>query len=65
VIPITIGSILEADARRAGYESRQALVEELNEQTDGKVYRIEGARSKPIRASRCENRCRTLMASTR
>ena len=41
VIPITIGSILEADARRAGYESRQALVEELNEQTDGKVYRIE------------------------
>ena len=41
VIPITIGSILEADARRAGYDSRQALVEELNEQTDGKVYRIE------------------------
>ena len=41
VIPITIGSILEAEARRAGYESRQALVEELNEQTDGKVYRIE------------------------
>jgi len=41
VIPITIGTILEADARRAGYESRQALVEELNEQTDGKVYRIE------------------------
>jgi hypothetical protein len=41
VIPITIGSILEADARRAGYESRQALVEELNEQTDGKLYRIE------------------------
>ena len=41
VIPVTIGSILEADARRAGYESRQALVEELNERTDGKVYRIE------------------------
>ena len=41
VIPITIGSILEADARRAGYESRQALVDELNERTDGKVYRIE------------------------
>jgi len=41
VIPITIGSILEAEARRAGYESRQALVEELNEQTDGKLYRIE------------------------
>jgi len=41
VIPITIGSILEADARRADYESRQALVEELNEQTDGKLYRIE------------------------
>ena len=41
VIPITIGSIVEADARRAGYESRQALVEELNERTDGKLYRIE------------------------
>ncbi len=41
VIPITIGSVLEADARRAGYESRQALVEELNERTDGELYRIE------------------------
>ena len=34
-------SISNADARRAGYESREALVEELTERSDGKIYRIE------------------------
>ena len=41
VIPITIEGILEEDARRAGYESRRALLDELNDRTDGKLYRIE------------------------
>jgi hypothetical protein len=34
-------SISNADAQRAGYESREALVEELTERSDGKIYRIE------------------------
>ena len=41
VTPVTMAGISDADARRAGYPSRQALVEELNERTDGTLYRIE------------------------
>jgi hypothetical protein len=41
VSPIASEDISEADARRAGYESREALVHELSERTDGKLYRID------------------------
>lgn len=41
VIPIAMEDVSEADARRAGYESREALVHELTERVDGKLYRIE------------------------
>lgn len=37
---VTLESISNADARRAGYERREALVEELAER-DGELYRIE------------------------
>jgi hypothetical protein len=33
--------ISSADAKRAGYDSRDSLVAELNERTEGQVYRIE------------------------
>jgi hypothetical protein len=38
---VSLESISDADARRAGYESRETLVEELTERSDGKIYRIE------------------------
>ena len=38
---VSLESISNADARRAGYESREALVEELTERSDGEIYRIE------------------------
>jgi hypothetical protein len=41
VSPVAIDDISEAESRRAGYESRAALIEDLNERTDGRVYRIE------------------------
>ncbi len=41
VSPVTLESISNTDARRAGYESRQALVDELTDRSDGKLYRIE------------------------
>jgi hypothetical protein len=41
VSPVAMDDISEADARRAGYENRRALVDELTERTDGKLYRIE------------------------
>jgi len=41
VSPVSMDDISEADARRAGYANRQALVEELTERIDGKLYRIE------------------------
>ena len=41
VTPVTMAGISDADARRAGYPSRQALVEDLNERTGGTLYRIE------------------------
>ncbi len=37
----TLSRISAADAKRAGYESREALVEELQRRTDGELYRIE------------------------
>ena len=40
--------ITDADARRAGYASRQALREELAGRTEGTLYRIElGALGRP------------------
>jgi len=38
---VSLESISNAEARRAGYESREVLVEELTERSDGKIYRIE------------------------
>ena len=37
---VTIEDISNADARRAGYDSRDALVTELNAREEGDVYRI-------------------------
>lgn len=41
VSPVALEDISNADARRAGYESREALVDELAARTAGEVYRIE------------------------
>jgi hypothetical protein len=41
VVPITLDHISTADARRAGYETRAALVAELDRRDEGMVYRIE------------------------
>jgi hypothetical protein len=38
---VAIGRISEADARRAGYESRDELVAELRSRDEGTIYRIE------------------------
>ena len=38
---VSLESISNAEARRAGYESREVLAEELTERSDGKIYRIE------------------------
>ena len=38
---VPIDAISDADARHAGYENRQALIDELNERTDGTLYRID------------------------
>lgn len=38
---VTSNRITAADARRAGYESRELLLKELQERTEGEVYRIE------------------------
>lgn len=40
---VGIGRISAADARRAGYETRAALVDELASRSDGDVYRIQVA----------------------
>ncbi len=40
VEPITLEQITPAQARRAGYTSRQALLDELNQRSGGRVYRI-------------------------
>ena len=38
---VALGRISEADARRAGYESRDELVAELRSRDEGTIYRIE------------------------
>ena len=38
---VAASRISKADAQSAGYESRAALLEELDRQTDGEIYRIE------------------------
>ena len=38
---VALDGISTADARRAGYESREMLLEELRLRTEGEVYRIE------------------------
>jgi len=38
---VTLADISNADARHAGYDSRESLVTELNEREEGSVYRIE------------------------
>lgn len=38
---VTLAGISNADARRAGYENRETLVEELTERSDGTLYRID------------------------
>jgi hypothetical protein len=38
---VAVEDISNADARRAGYDSRESLVTELNEREEGSVYRIE------------------------
>lgn len=38
---VTLAQIPDADARRAGYASRQALTDDLNRRDDGDIYRIE------------------------
>lgn len=41
VEPVTLSGISAADARRAGYASREALLEELQQRPEGDFYRIE------------------------
>lgn len=41
VAEITLKEISKADAKRAGYESLDALVEELSRHDEGQLYRIE------------------------
>jgi len=38
---VSLDSISSADARRAGYETRESLIEELTERSEGKIYRID------------------------
>ncbi|TGG95063.1 hypothetical protein E4656_01135 [Natronospirillum operosum] len=41
VEPVALNRISAADARRAGYESREKLLDELQRRPDGEIYRIE------------------------
>jgi hypothetical protein len=41
VIAVTVDSISTADARRAGFDNREALVAELTGRSEGTLYRIE------------------------
>lgn len=41
VCQVRLESISPADARRAGYGGREALITELTERTDGEIYRID------------------------
>jgi ABC-type phosphonate transport system ATPase subunit len=40
-VPVTSADISTADAGRAGYASREALLSELNRHAEGELYRIE------------------------
>ncbi len=44
---VAIEEISNADAKRAGYDDRESLADELNERTEGEVYRIELGRLEP------------------
>jgi hypothetical protein len=44
---VALDDISDADARRAGYDSRGSLMTELNERKDGEVYRIAFGRLEP------------------
>ena len=44
---VAIADISSADAKHAGYDNRDSLVDELNERTEGEVYRIELGRLEP------------------
>jgi hypothetical protein len=41
VDPVTLSRISAADAHRAGYESREVLVNELERQPEGEIFRIQ------------------------
>ena len=41
VAPVTRAAISDADARRAGYESRDPLLSELDRRDEGDLYRVE------------------------
>jgi hypothetical protein len=41
VSQVRLESISQADARRAGYDGREALITELTERTEGEIYRID------------------------
>ena len=41
VTPVALAQISAADARCAGYESREALLAELQSRVEGEIYRIE------------------------
>lgn len=47
VTPIEPHRITAADAKRAGYDSRMSLLEELNRRDEGSIYRIELGRLRP------------------
>jgi hypothetical protein len=57
---VAIEDISRADAKRAGYDDRESLVDELNERTEGEVYRVELGRLEPdprvaLRERRADN----------
>jgi hypothetical protein len=44
---VAVRDISDDDAQRAGYDSRESLITELNERKDGEVYRIAFGRLEP------------------
>ena len=47
VCPVTLDEISDADASRAGYASREALVADLDARAEGEVYRIDLGELRP------------------
>jgi hypothetical protein len=47
VVPVATREISDADARRAGHPSREALLEMLNERDGGELYRIDFGALRP------------------